>query len=372
MVRGFSQNSQLRKIEILSSSNGPLNINWTRMIIPDSINALEYLELKKYVMKNIEFHARKEPERFFELMTWVSSRWPHDGWNEAPDSLNSLDILKNAEKGEKYRCVEYGKVLKDVLLAFGYISRAVGLKSPDAAYGGAGMGHVATEVWSDNLNKWIFLDPQFNIYAKYVATPLNIYELYYLKKDGRLDETDFISLNAETGKEEKNADYRDFISRYLGYMDIRLRESGQPFNLVLKMEGRKDYLTFQAFPFGKNIFTEKEEDLYFPVNRTMALIDYSPEEYRRSGEEYKNRGIESVEDFNKNMPAFAARPDFVLTFLNNMPWFERYEAFLNGKEIKVENGSCRVILDKGTSRLKVRAVNTAGIKGTVTEIEFRY
>ncbi len=29
------------------------------------------------------------------------------------------------------------------------------------------MGHVVSEVWSNTLDKWIFLDPQFSIHAKH-------------------------------------------------------------------------------------------------------------------------------------------------------------------------------------------------------------
>ena len=56
------------------------------------------------------------------------------------------------------------------------------------------MGHVTTEVWSNKLNKWIFLDPQFGIYVQLNNRPINIFEIYETKKTGNFENIKFIEV----------------------------------------------------------------------------------------------------------------------------------------------------------------------------------
>ncbi len=368
----FGQSKEIPKIKILESNNNVLNLNYEKLILPESIATDEYIQLKKYVKANIKFKADQEPNIFFNLMQWVSNQWDHNGWNAAPDSLTSLDILTSAKtEGVQYRCVEYGKVLHDILLSFGYVARTVGLKSVNVDYGGAGMGHVATEVWSNKLQKWIFLDPQFNIYAAYQKEPLNIYEIYKLKANGKFDKIKFVHPDTSLSQKE-DENYANFLKNYLGYVDIAQNLNNTKYNLILKLEGKREYLTFQAFPMSNNIFTTNFKDLYFDLNRTMVLFDYTADEYQRVQKIYSKLKIQTEEDFNKNMHLFAARPQFKLTFLNNMPWFKEYIVYLNGNLLLKEKSEYIVSLNKGKNTLEIIPVNTAGVEGVPTKIIIEY
>ena len=365
----LGQGQKLKKITILETNNPVLNFNYKYLGLPDSINAYEYAGLKKYVLSKTTIKSKNEPEIYFELMRWVNNQWKHNGWHAAPDSLNSLGILKSAiEEGQEYRCVEYGIVLNDILNSFGYPARTVGLKHIDVDYGGAGMGHVATEVWSNNLHKWIFLDPQFGIYAKRDSTILNIYDIYKLKSENKFNEIEFIDVN----KNKPDKKYGDFITNYLGYMDIRQKRNNLSYSIVLKMEGTRDFLTFQSFPLGKMIFTKNVNDVYYNLNQTMIIMDYTQEEIERSKRAFAKLNIKSMEDFNKNMPLFSARPEFILTFDNNMPWFDHYIVKLNDTVIKPRNGKYRINLKNGINTIKVVAVNQSDIKGIPSEIIIKY
>lgn len=366
----FGQGENLKRITIVENKNPILNFNYERLTLEDSINTLEFSELKKYVTSKKIIKSKNEPELYFELMEWVSNQWEHNGWNAAPDSLNSLGILKSVhEDGQQYRCVEYGVVLNDILNSFGYVARTVGLKHENVDYGGAGMGHVATEVWSNKLNKWIFLDPQFGIYAQKDNVPLNIFEIYTVKKVGDFDKIVF--MEAKTNK--ANNDYGiGFLTNYLGYIDIKQKHRNQSYSLALKMEGERDFLTFQAFPISKVAFTNNVEDLYFSLNQTMVLFDYIEDEIRRTEEEYGKLDIKTVEDFNKNMAMFAAKPNFKVSFDNNMPWFKNYRVKLNNSVIDEQNGKYYVNLNEGVNTLTVIAVNQNGIEGIPTVIKLKY
>ena len=326
--------------------------------------------MKKYILSKTIIKSKNEPEVYFELMEWVSKQWKHNGWHSAPDSLNSLEILKSANnEGQEYRCVEYGIVLNDVLTSFGYVARTIGLKHINTDYGGAGMGHVATEVWSNNLQKWIFLDPQFGIYAKKDSVILNIFDIYKLKLENKFNEIEFV----EVEKNKSNNEYgKDFLTNYLGYVDISQKRNNLNYSLALKMEGVKDFLTFQAFPSGNMIFTENVDDVYYKLNQTMIIIDYTENEIERTRDEYAKLNIKSVKDFNENMPLFSAKPEFILSFDNNMPWFNHYIVKLNDTIIKQKSGKYYVNLKNGINAIKVVAVNQNNIEGIPTIIKIKY
>ena len=364
------QEDNLKKIMVLKNNNPVLNFQYQYLGFPDSVNTPELAGLKKYVLSKLSLKVHSDPEIFFELMDWVRKQWKHNGWNAAPDTLTSLDILKNArEDGQEYRCVEYGIVLNDILKSFGYPARIIGLKNANVAYGGAGMGHVATEVWSNKYQKWIFLDPQFGIYAKYAGKPLNIFDIYRLKKKNKFDEIEFI--DAGTNLPGKNYG-KDFLSNYLGYMDISLKRNGLSYSLVLKMEGENEYLTFQGFPAGNVIFTADADDLYFSINQTMVLIGFTEKEKDRCMKKYSELNIRSAKNFNKNMALFAAQPDFELTFDNNMPWFDHYIVKINDSLVPVRNGKCHIHLKNGLNTLEAVAVNQSDIEGIPTVINIKY
>jgi len=360
--------NELNKIEVLSSNNSQLVFDHTYQKLTDSLSTSDYEELKKYVLDDLKIINSSEPEMFFELMAWVSSQWKHNGWNAADKGLTALDIIKNAKAGEQYRCVEYGKVLKDVLLSFGYISRIVDLRSVDVAYGGAGMGHVATEVWSNNLQKWIFLDPQFNVYAKYQSEVLNIYDIFKLKEKGGFKNIEFVNVRSN----KLNETYPKFITNYLAYIGVYQIAKNNTYSLVLQMEGQDEYLTFQSMPRGSCVFTKNKEVVYHDINRSMVVINYPEDERQRSRTIMKSCNIKTAEDFKENMCLFAAKPDFKLSLLNNMPWFDKYEVYLNNQIVEVKDTTCDIVLPKGISDLKVVAVNKVGIKGIPTLMKIKY
>lgn len=368
-VSGFGQ-EHLTKITVTEDNNPVLNDRYALLNIPDSIDTADYLELREFVDNHFKAKSLNEPEIFFELMGWVSKQWKHNGWNAAPDTMNSLGILKTAiNEGEQYRCVEYGRVLKDVLLAYGYISRSVRLKHIDVDYGGAGMGHVATEVWSNQFEKWIFLDPQFNIYARFENTPLNIFDISELKKKGKFDEIEFVT----PGEKKENFKYgSDFLTNYLGYIDIQQEKNQHNYLIALKLAGKRNFLTFQAFPYGRTVFTNDSEELYYSLNQTMMILDYSEAEQKRVKEAYAKLNIKSSEGFNKNMYLFSAKPDFKLSLDNNMPWFDKYIVKLNGQAINPESSVYSISLKKGLNTIDAVAINKAGVKGVPTQMKIMY
>lgn len=174
-------------------------------------------------------------------MEWVRNQWAHDGFNEPPASATSLEILKLAQQGAKYSCNEYGAVFSDILLSLGYISRIVNLNSIDQSPTvPLGMGHVASEVWSNSLQKWIFIDPQFCMSARYKGQYLNYYEIYQVRKQGKFNDIEFTMpasyiKNNKLNKTQLVAEYRKFLQNYFGYLVTPYRRDNFSSLMVLML-----------------------------------------------------------------------------------------------------------------------------------------
>ena len=152
---------RIKKISIIESNNMLLNAKSESIPFTAEMGDPYLISLKQHVSKNITLTHGDELATIFSLLEWVSNQWRHDSYNAPPARATALDILTLAAQGERFSCNSYATVVTDVLLSYGYIARIISLNSKDIAYGPLGMGHVAAEVWSNSLQKWIFIDPQF-------------------------------------------------------------------------------------------------------------------------------------------------------------------------------------------------------------------
>jgi len=158
-----SVSEELMKIEVIATNN----YQTTTFQHSTELKISQDNNLASYVFERIQFQNLSDPNVFIQVMDWVASQWQHDGFNQAPSDMSSLEMLKYVhEQGERYRCVEYGKVMADILSLMGYYARHIGLQSNDVAYGGWGKRYVATEVWSNTLN---------------------IHDIYLLKTQGKFE-----------------------------------------------------------------------------------------------------------------------------------------------------------------------------------------
>ncbi|MEV6284502.1 hypothetical protein [Kribbella sp. NPDC051770] len=112
------------------------------------------------------------------LLEWVHGLWRHA--NDHVDAEDALTVLERVEAGERFACVEYSIVLSQALNAVRIPSRRVDLRQ-DAHHTGVGRGHVVSEAWIDDLDRWVVLDGQNGSYWTDAAgTPLGVRELQAL------------------------------------------------------------------------------------------------------------------------------------------------------------------------------------------------
>jgi hypothetical protein len=181
--------------------------------------ANDYLrELRnKYDLELLVSAQPSEFERIKSVLDWTNKQWEHNGSN-SPSKSDALTILKEAKEGKQFRCVEYGIVATAALNSIGIRARTLGLKTRDVEKVRRGAGHVVSEVYSKELDKWIFIDPQFNIIPVVNEMPLSGVEfqkeiyaknvnLKLINKQGELSQQD-------------SENYINWIGKYLFYFDI--------------------------------------------------------------------------------------------------------------------------------------------------------
>lgn len=365
--------NELHKVEVTDSNN-------YQSIMPVAAQEISLKQdpaLVAYVFERAKFANVTEPQLFIEVMDWVASQWQHDGLNEAPQGMSSLDILKAVhQQGERYRCVEYGKVMADILSAMGHHSRQVGLQSTDVAYGGWGKGHVATEVWSNDLNKWIFFDPQFSIYAQHNGEFLNIHDMYLLKQQGKYQQISFVVTNNfakanDVNLQEYYDGYSAFLGNYFGY-----HVSSQLFNdkkqsTVLLMEANKPFLTFQGMGANNTKLFTKEVDIAYPkLNQTFFAMSALPNASGSFQSVMQQHQIKSEQDYLDNMWRFAAQGKIKLSLYNNMQQFSHYSLKTEqGKWLELQSAEYIWQLQQGDNRLEVRSISKEGVRGPITFVE---
>jgi len=105
-----------------------------------------------------------EIQRIVNLMKWVNRlTWHHPRPRIAGpyNALHLISLAKGYRKG--INCWMFAIILNEVYLSMGFASRMVHLKphSKDAKE-----SHFVTAIYSQDLGKWIFMDPDFGGYFK--------------------------------------------------------------------------------------------------------------------------------------------------------------------------------------------------------------
>ena len=365
----------LKKISIVSTNNGPFFMTSGSGVYAES--SLQYLtELKNYVVKHGYNVDEKLDDVEFAVATlkWVSAQWDHDGMNQPPAKATALDVLKSVyDKKEKYRCVEYGLVLSDVLQAYGFITRKIALRSKDVAYGGMGRGHVATEVWINSLGKWIFLDGQFGAYWTKPESkiPLSYYEIFEQRKLNKWNDLEIHFATPQAKLSAAMSDYRSFLNSYFGHITVSAGPDTPRVSLL--MEASDFPITFQGLPSDDLIFTRDASQLYPEMNRVSVILKYKaqPSDFRSV---IGKLNIQNDEDYVRNLPKFSAVPDYEVNLKTTEPFFDHYE-FRTDKSgsWKRATGTKFDWLATGkTNHVEARAVNKMGRAGPPTFIDLTY
>jgi len=107
-------------------------------------NKLAFLR-RNWKLDDIVAPGKTELEKYLLLRNWVRRQWPHNEGNcwRPWDAINIL----TAPAGDHGMCVHYGVTYTQCALALGYNARQIILNN-----------HYVSEIWSNELRKWILMD----------------------------------------------------------------------------------------------------------------------------------------------------------------------------------------------------------------------
>ncbi len=195
-----------------------------------------------YALDEVVKGKRSDYEKVRALSAWVRKRWEHNGSNE-PQKQDPISILQEAAGGKRFRCVEYSVVLSAALNAVGIPARVLGLKTEDVETRESGAGHVVTEAYLADKEKWIMVDGQWDVIPTLKGQPLNAVELQEaLSKNAK-------GLGVESLSGAKAEKYFAWVAPYLFYFDTRfdsrIEGATHARSLMLVPVGAKEPTVFQ-------------------------------------------------------------------------------------------------------------------------------
>ena len=323
-------------------------------------------------------------ERALRLMDWVHHLSAHQGWDEASD-LSGMALLEGARAGTvTFRCVEFAHMLQQILAAFGFPARVVGLRRPHSE-DGISKGHVIVDVWSGDHAKWVALDPQFNQYYRSPSgAVLSALEIHQRVRRGAF--ADLLMSREEALREEY------VPQRAKDHADYATLEVPDGFERGEVWESLPDHADFPGFVrFWEEYFHYVVYSRYYSLERPKAgpgvavppsLLfhpkgDLPPVLFQRlaSHDQYTSdkgkvsfavNGVEvqwAPVAVAETAPIAETRR-LTIQLTHSMPWFHHYAVTFNGTSWVTADARFEVQLKEGENALAVVPVNDQNRLGT--------
>ena len=136
-------------------------------------------------------------ERLIPLCTWLKGLWIHGQPLRLPP-WDARHIIERGMKGvERFHCVHYSISFTQCCLSLGYVVRMVNMHrgiAEDCVPGQEQQHtppcdeHVVTEIWSNDLGKWVVFDVDYDCHYRHGGVVLNCLEIHELLIAGRAGE----------------------------------------------------------------------------------------------------------------------------------------------------------------------------------------
>jgi hypothetical protein len=179
--------------------------------------------------------AKTQVDKVLTILNWTRNQWEHNG-NVSPKNNDAISILDEVKEGGRFPCFAYGYVLASQLKVAGFKSRVIYLKTKNIATSMQGGGHVATEVYIDELQKWVFVDAQFNIMPFLNNVPLNAVELQNAIR------TNFAELEFRSLGQVDKMNYIYFVQPYLYFFDCSFDQRESVIKDRNKVNGKRSLM----------------------------------------------------------------------------------------------------------------------------------
>ncbi len=112
-------------------------------------------------------------DQMVRLQDWVNAQWP-DGTPDPYPPWDALTVLDWIRSGRTQGfCAQYSQVFLQSLASLGYSARYIEIGSRENPY-----AHYLTEVWSNDYNKWVVMDADYNLHFERQGVPLSALDVH--------------------------------------------------------------------------------------------------------------------------------------------------------------------------------------------------
>jgi hypothetical protein len=207
------------------------------------------------------------------LREWVNSQWRHgDTMRMKFHNFNAIEVLNLAENGEKFLCGEYSYTYVQSVLAIGGQARVILLTGRDNS------GHAVAEVWSNQFEKWITMDVDFNLHYSRNEVPQNSLELHKALVNNHTENIEVVQgktvptwLNEKTFPAKGLKKYQNFAIRMRNDFFNYYPKWHFKGNTYVNMLEWVDDFSRGRFEFAYS--TGKEDDLYWNLNHSYLKLN---------------------------------------------------------------------------------------------------
>ncbi|GEM_PF-545299 len=269
-------------------------------------------------------------------------------------------------------CLYPTQALIGALLSMGYQARHININSEGMS------GHEVTEVWSNEFNKWIYLDPTIDTYYfdKATGIPLNLLETHNLLVEQMP--------RVETWKRPFSPDIgKEIISR----IKVGMRQGNNPFSIIYSKGDNGGSWALETMGYFRIIPRNDflSNPLPVPVHTGATCWGWDGflnwyddtfpkrDEYQR----YTNRATDFYQPLNQAKIYLneTGKPGVLNVEADNFTpgGFETFLVDLNDSGWNTQKGSAwNWVLRSGLNNIRVRTKNIRGVLGPISDIQVVY
>ncbi len=175
------------RLQVIAADNPPIKRSSIEFRYENSQHPLLKKLRRDYDLDQLAAGAESEFEVITRLARWSSSRWAKRGHlGEAYPPWNALEILKDHADGTPVGgfCQQYNLVFLQACQSLGIPARMVSI-GPSVFTDRIRSGHETVEVWSNDYQKWVYVDGNTAWYFTDPKTniPLSLWELRQAQLD---------------------------------------------------------------------------------------------------------------------------------------------------------------------------------------------
>jgi len=206
------------------------------------------------------------------LRSWVNSQWksgaprPYPPWN----ANIVLRMIRSGQTGGF--CAQYAVVMVQAAGSLGWQARYLDISSSCID---PKDGHVSVEVWSNQFDKWLVMDPFFDCHFTRDGTPLGALEVHKTVAESGVEAVSLVRGNGKYGKSNSGRSDSE-IKRLFRHIaaDMRNDHLSRPLHFWDRADA---YLAWKDEHSGgcpriyKQV-TENEKEFNFPLNQVEVRL----------------------------------------------------------------------------------------------------